>query len=564
MSGRGGVVTFFLFSLIPIILLLLILSDRLCFEASVDVDEVKGGLGDNDKGYTEDDGDWLIWAFRVEPKTLNPYSSNSDVYSRWITVPYIFEPLLVYDFDELVLKPWLAESFGVSSDGLEITFRLRDDIYFSDGLAVTADDVIFTYQTAVNPQVATANIADLLFCVEKAVKVNQREVKFVLKKPYFKALENLSFWSSGILPKHIYEFSDGREFNKRISKPVGSGPFVFEKWLTGREIVLRRNENYWFDKPKLEKIVFKFISNPLACVQSLRSHQVDIMIPEPDQFAELVNDERFNEEFYCLSYWNPGVPFYYIGWNQDTVFFRDKRVRLAMTHIINREQIVSHLLKGHGRIVTGPFYFDSPQNNPEIEPWPYDLDRARQLLNEAGWTDSDDDGVRDKDGVAFRFRFMYASESALYNRLARVLKDEAAKVGIDVIPEPLEWSILFSRLKSRQFDANIAGWAGQIQQDAYHLWHSSQIGNQGSNFVGFSNEKADAIIEKARRTLNETKRSALYHQLHKILHDEQPYTFLFTRPSYRFVDRRFKNVRIRRLGLKYWQWYVPKEQQRYN
>ena len=577
MNGRGGIATFFLFLFLSIVILLqifsMVQSDRL-YEGINRLDEAFKYVGSAresepktsdiiNKEYAGDEGDWLVWGFRVEPKTLNQFSADNDIYSRWITVPYIFEPLLVYDFNDLTMKPWLAESYEISDDGKEITFCLRDDIYFSDGVAVTTDDVIFTYETAINPEVDAANVANLYIDVEKAVKVNNRIVKFFLKRPYFKALENLCFWDFGILPKHVYEFEDAEKFNKRVSDPVGSGPYVFEKWETGRDVVLRRNENYWGQKPKLKRIVYRFISNPVAGIQALRSHKADIVIPEPEQFADLVKDQDFNKQFYCLSYWNPGVPFYYIGWNQDTTFFSDRRVRLAMTHIINRERIVADLLKGHGQVISGPFFVKGSQNDPAIKPWPYDLNRARQLLDEAGWRDTDGDGLRDKDGKPFRFRFMYSNSYALYERLAKLLKDEAAKVGIEVIPDPIEWSILLGKVVNREFEAMVMGWGGDILEDFYQVFHSSQIGNRGNNYVGFNNPQADKLMEQARGTMDKTKRDQLSRQLHAILHREQPYTFLFTRPTFRLVDRRFENVIVHKLGLKYWQWYVPQNEQRY-
>jgi peptide/nickel transport system substrate-binding protein len=323
----------------------------------------------------------------------------------------------------------------------------------------------------------------------------------------------------------------------------------------------------------------------LACIQALRSHQVDIIIPEPEQFADLADDQKFCEQFYRLAYWNPGVPFFYIGWNQNTPFFSDKRVRLAMTYMINREEIVRHLLEGNGQVITGPFYIkgNQPRTNcpsakvPDLdkaesidassisagEPWPYDTAKAVDLLEQAGWIDSDGDGLRDKDETAFRFRFMFSSDSALYNRLARFLKDEMAKAGIEVILDPLEWSVILDRLTNRQFDAYVASWAGDILEDPYKLFHSSQTGNGGCNYVGFSNPQADAIIEQARCTMNDDERNRLYHQLHRILHEEQPFTFLFTRPSFRLVDRRFKNVTIHKMGLNYLEWYVPENEQKY-
>jgi len=280
-------------------------------------------------------------------------------------------------------------------------------------------------------------------------------------------------------------------------------------------------------------------------------------------FVETAADEQFNKEFRSLAYWNPGIPYFYIAWNQATPFFKDRCVRLAMTHIVNRDAIVKHLLKGNAKVITGPFYINSPQNDPNIEPWPYDLERARQLLDQAGWRDTNGDGIRDKDGIPFRFHYSIVSGSVLYERLAKLLKDDAAKAGIEVIVDPVEWSVFIERQNNRQFEAATAGWGGAVMEDPYQIWHSSQIAGRGSNLVGFSNPEADAIMEEARRTLDEEKRIKLYRRFLRILHEEQPYTFLFTRPTFRFLDRRFENVKIHKLGLNELEWYVPKEKQRY-
>ena len=171
--------------------------------------------------------------------------------------------------------------------------------------------------------------------------------------------------------------------------------------------------------------------------------------------------------------------------------------------------------------------------------------------------------MRDKDGTAFRYKFMYSTASTLYDRLAKLLKDEMAKVGIEVIAEPYEWSVVITKVNDRDFEAMVMGWGGDILEDPYQIWHSSQIGNRGSNYVGFNNKETDAIIEEARRTIDDVKRNKLYYRLHRILHEEQPYTFLFTRPTFRLVDRRFENVNIHKMGFNYLEWYVPKEHQRY-
>ena len=185
------------------------------------------------------------------------------------------------------------------------------------------------------------------------------------------------------------------------------------------------------------------------------------------------------------------------------------------------------------------------------------------MLDEAGWRDTDGDGIRDKNGVAFRFRYMIVSGTVLHEQIAKLVKDFAANVGIEVVPDPYEWSVFINRVQNRLFEATNLAWSGAVQNDPYQIWHSSQIGNHGSNYVGFNIPEADAIIEEARRTMDEKKRNKLYHRFHRILHNEQPYTFVYTRPSQRFLRPRFKNVTIHKLGLNPHEWYVPGDLQKY-
>jgi peptide/nickel transport system substrate-binding protein len=220
-------------------------------------------------------------------------------------------------------------------------------------------------------------------------------------------------------------------------------------------------------------------------------------------------------------------------------------------------------LKGLGRKVTGPFYLYGKQNNPAIKPWPYDPNRAKQLLDEAGWIDTNSDGIRDKNGTPFRFKFMIVSGYDLHERIAKLLKDSAAKIGIEIILDPYEWSVFQEKLTKRSFDATTLSWGGVVQADPYQIWHSSQIEGRGSNRVGFNNKEADAIIENARLTLDEDERNKLYHRFHEILHEEQPYTFVCTRPWLFLLDRRFQNVKVHKLGLDLDEWYVPLEKQKY-
>ena len=224
------------------------------------------------------------------------------------------------------------------------------------------------------------------------------------------------------------------------------------------------------------------------------------------------------------------------------------------------KEILDKLLFGLGEIVTGPFYIFGKANDPGIQPWPYDPERARQLLKEAGWIDRDGDGILDRDGKKFSFTFTISSGSKFAERLVSILKEDFARAGIEMDINRYEWAVYLDKIQSRNFDATSLGWSDpDFQDDPYQIWHSSQI-RGGSNYIGFSNKEADRIIEAARTEFNEAKRNRMYHRFHRILHDEQPYTFMYTSPALAVVSRRFTNVKVHTRGMNYLEWKVRKPQ----
>lgn len=582
MNGRSGIFKFFIFLFLLVIILFQVLSmiqaDRLYDRLDSLIKHVSSaqrprpttfGAGSERKtdelaidDYVGDEGDWLVRCLTAEPATLNEIVEGASWATRWIMLGNIFESMIEYKPDAFEFRGRLAEEFSISQDGLEIYFKLRDDICFSDGEPVTTDDVIFTFETITDPKVDAAGYANYFADVERYEKINDREIKFYMKKVYFLSLGFLG--GMPIHPKHVYEYSNAEQFNNRRTNPVGSGPYVFEKWDVGSQVILNRNENYWGEKPKVKKLVFRFITNDTAALQALQAGEVDYLRPLPEQFSEKENDEQFRKDFYCLSYWDAGnTGYFWIGWNEARPFFADRRVRVALTELIDRQAIKEHILRNpEAQIPTGPFYIYGPQSDPNIKPWPYDPENAKKLLDEAGWVDSDEDGVRDKDGVPFRFRYMIVSGAQLHEQMGKLVKDSLAKAGIDVIVDPYEWSVFTQRVLDRDFDALNMAWGGDIESDPYQIWHSSQI-EKGSNYVRFNNPEADRLIEQSRQTLDPQKRNALYHRFHRIIHEEQPYTFIYTRPEQRFLQRRFQNVIIHKLGIDEREWYVPKDKQKY-
>ena len=323
---------------------------------------------------------------------------------------------------------------------------------------------------------------------------------------------------------------------------VGCGPWIFDSWEKGKEIKFRRNEAYYAPKPYLVRRTFKVLKEPTARLQALRNGEIDDMGLLPEQWVNQISDKSFADKFNKFEY--PARAYSFIGYNLQRDLFKDKRVRLALTHLVNRERILKEVYFGLGRIVSGPFYIDSSSYDQSIKPWPFDVDKAKAMLAEAGWKDGGD-GVLQKDGKKFEFTYMTISGNKIPEQIALIVQNDFAKAGIVVHINPVEWSIYTERLDARNFDICQLGWAMDWADDPYQLWHSSQVdAPHGSNFVGFRNAEADRIIVEARREFDPAKRAEMYHRFHRLLHEEQPYTFLIAPEALLALDKRFQNAHV--------------------
>ena len=403
------------------------------------------------------DGDWLVRRMPAEPATLNPVTAT-DVYEGMVN-SFIYESLLKRDNRTLELVPFLAQTLDASSDHLSYTFTLRDGLRWGDGMPLTADDVVFTFEIVRDPAVDAPHLRNYYRNLEKVQALDNRTVRFTFSKPYFKSLEMIGGMS--IIPRHIFAKGDFNT-NPHGRSPIGSGPYKFVKWETGKEIVLSRNEDYWGKKPHLKKIVFKIITDETVALQVLKRGEMDLMGLTPVQWTRQTRRRKFTRKFDKLQYYLPGYSF--IGWNMRRPYFSDKRVRRAMTMVLDRESILKNLRYGLGQIVTGNFFYESRDYDKDIKPWPHDPRKAAALMDEAGWTDSDGDGIRDKDGVPFRFEFTIVSGSQFAEQMATILKEELRKVGVDMLIRPLEWALFTEVLDDRSFDAVIMGWSLPVKE----------------------------------------------------------------------------------------------------
>ncbi|MCK8602723.1 peptide-binding protein [Desulfoferrobacter suflitae] len=497
--------------------------------------------------------DWLITHLSAEPATLNPITST-DAYASNIN-DYIYESLLKRDEKTMELVPVLADSWDISADHLTYTFHLKKDIRWQDGHPFTANDILFSFERIRDPKVDSAHLRNYYQDIDRLEVIDDHTVRYHYRIPYFRALE----FCGGIPIVAAHLFSETEDFNQSPigRSPLGTGPFRFLKWDTGKEIVLVRNEQYWGEKPKLERVVFKVITDSTVALQVLKKGGLDLMSLRPIQWVKQTGSERFHKNFRKIKYYLP--TYSYVGWNLRRPMFSDRRVRQAMTMLVNRESILKELLFGLGTIVTGNFYINSPAYNRYIQPYPYDPEGAVALLKAAGWEDHDGDGVLDKDGAPFSFEFLISAGSKFAEQLATIMQENLKQVGIQMGIRKLEWAVFIQNIQQHQFDACTLAWSLSWESDPFQLWHSSQA-EKGSNFVGFKNAEADAIIETARKEFDAAKRNVLFHRFHEIIHEEQPYTFLFTTEALVAVARRFQNVQVYPMGLAPREWWATEQQ----
>ncbi len=540
-------------------------------------------------------GDWLLAHMLSDPEQLNPLTSNDAGASTILS--YIFQSLLTRDPRTLELKPLLAESRPViSEEKLSYTFKIRRDATFQDGRPLTGEDVLFSLKTIKCPLINAPFLRVYYDSVVDARLLDPFTIQFDTKQPYF--LNESVLGGMDVLPRHYYDpdnllkevtvrelsrdggqlsdnvrrFAD--QFNKNYNRrPMGSGPYKFFDWKTGQEVILERNENYWgkekagIDQPFLYLYRFRVINNTDAALVSLKSGGLDFMGLQPLHHLRQTSSNRFQQEFQKFEYFSPGYT--YIGWNNAHPLFQDKRVRQAMTYLTDRKQMVKTVLSGLGQVVDSPIYYFRPEYNKDLISYPYDPKKALSLLREAGWADSDGDGILDKviDGkkIPFRFEIKFNSGNPTRKSVALVLQDELKKHGIAVTVRQLDWTIFLDDVRDHKFDAMILGWAMSVNEpDAFQVWHSSQAANKGSNMISFKDARVDEILAEYRKEFDSSRRNELYREFQRILHEEQPYTFLFIGKSVSAVQRRFQKVEVLPAGgLRPIEWWVPLSSQKY-
>ena len=520
-------------------------------------------------------GDWSVDAFGTNLKTITPLVST-DAYASNIQ-SYVLESLITRNPDNLEWEGLIAKSWKVSEDGLVINFQLRDDVSFSDGESLTAEDVVFTFDFIMTEAIQAPRDRAYLEKI-KNVKANGKyEVVFTFKEPYFEALSLAGGMS--ILPKHFYAtyLKEPQKFNESKGLLLGSGPYKLidpKNWTPDKgNIELVRNERYWGDvQPSYNRILWKIIQNDSARLTTYRNGDIDTYSARPVEYQELKKDAQIIAKSQNFEYMPPVVGYSYIGWNQQRAGkptrFADKRVRQAMTYLTDVSRVIKDVFLDYAEPAVSPFGETSKQHDNALQPYTFNLDKAKALLKEAGYEDRNGDGVlEDMEGKPFEFKLTYLESNEDTKRMVLLLKDLYARAGVRLIPFPQEWPVMLENLDKKDFEAITLGWTSGIETDLYQIFHSNQAISNGDNYISYKNPELDKLIVEARRTVDEGKRMPLWQQAERILYEDQPYTFLMRRKSLLFVDKRIHNVLMTKLGLNLgslpMENYVPAAQQKY-
>lgn len=496
--------------------------------------------------------DYLFMRLSTDPLTLNPLLAH-DAYSSSVT-KYLYETLLERDNETTDYKGLLAESWHVSADHLTYRFTLRKGITFIDGHEVDADDVIFSYNRIMDEKNPNIALKSYYKDVKSVRKTGKYSVEFKMSRRYFMTLGFLG--GIYVMPQHIFSKVDfiKNEYNR--SKPIGTGPYKFVEWKTRQKLVLQRNENYWGKKPAIKRIVFRIIEDENVALEGLKKNEIDILNLNPFQWQRKTVSEAFNNDYQKLKYLSSG--YRYIGYNTRIAPFNDKRVREAMVYLVNRDEIKEKLLYDLVEITTGPFWINSKQYNHDLKRRRFNPHRAKELLAQAGYKDTDNDGYLDKNGKRLSFELIVPSGSEFYQQFSAIVKEDMRRYGVDLQILQLQFQAIIDKMQKRQFQAYMLGWSMGLESDPYQLWHSSMI-EKGDNYPGFATAETDRLITTARTEFNEDKRNAMFHRFHEIMYNNQPYTFLFTSYSLVAVNRRFKNIKVYKTGLDILEWQIDKD-----
>lgn len=468
----------------------------------------------------------------AEPPTLNPITSTDVAAAR--VQGYVLDSLMERNEETYAWQPSLAEKVETSADGRTFTFTIRRGAKFHDGKEVTAEDVKFSFDVIFNDEFQAFRRRPYFENIDSATVIAPYTVSFTAKTQYFGNFNAVA--GLPVLPKHVYgDVHKAKKMNKEI---VGSGPYILEQYDKGQKIVLKRNKAWWGNelpewrgKYNFARIVMKFVKEENVALTMLAKGELDFERLTPEAYEKKTEGKEWGTKVFKFQIENKAPKGYgFIGWNLRRPLFQAKNVRLALTHLLNRELMNEKFNFGKALLATGPWHQASEYADPTVKPIPYDPSAALELLHSEGWRDTDHDGILDKEsgGTKVDFAFTLLNANKDFEKYLVLYQDDLAKAGIRMEIKLLEWNTFVTKLDEAQFDAVVLAWSGgSVDLDPKQIWHSSSAVKGGSNFIGYKNPEVDRLIDEARQELDKSKRIPLLQAVYRTIAADAPYAFLF-------------------------------------
>jgi peptide/nickel transport system substrate-binding protein len=421
------------------------------------------------------------------------------------------------------LAPELATSYEFSPDRRTLTFRLRADVRWSDGEPVTAEDVRFSWQAQRSPEVAWA-FADSKDAITDVEVIDPQTARFHFSEVYPYQLVDAN--DGKILPRHLWSqlpFAAWPESADWFRDHIAvTGPFQLGAWQPNQEVVLERNQRYLDPAlPRLDRVRFRVVPDPAAQVEQLLAGSLDFLPSVgPDATVRLA----VAPEVELLVF--PGRQYEYICWNTGRPPFDDPDIRRALTLAIDRQALVDTLWRGYARVAASPILANVWARAKDLAPWPYDPREASRILAAKGFRDVDGDGILERGGHPFRFELTTNSANRVRSDAVVLIQEQLRRVGVDVEPRTLEMQTLTAANLAHGFDATLGGWAVDTTLDLRPYFHSGEA-HGGYNFGSYSNPELDRLLVAVRQVADLEATRPMFDRIQRILHAEQPYTFLW-------------------------------------
>ena len=476
-------------------------------------------------------------------------------------LPGIFHPLLAskttdQDVNKIIfpslmqlnesgeLVPYLAKSYEVSEDGLTLTFHLQENAVWHDNTPVTAEDVAYTIECITDPGftgTAYSKVSSIVGAdeyhngksdhVEGIKVIDEHTISFTLSTTFAPALSNIA--SRNILPKHIWKdipVAEHENHAELMKAPIGCGPYKMTENVEGQYVTLEANESYWDGTPKTPNLVFKVLSVD-SILAELKNGTVNVV-----SVRDLTGDDKASLEKMGYSITSFANNIYrYIGVNLRKPIFQDKALRDALYYALDRESIVSSLLEGNGSVINSPFLPASwaKEDTSRMVARGYDVEKAKEILNEAGYTDNNGDNILESpDGTQLSFTYKIPTDSALTEQVALIVQQCWKEIGINIEIQSYEYGELAQiAIFNHDFDFYTLNCQFGDDPDIFQWWHSSaatdEAGVPSFNFDGYKSETCDKLIEEARTTNDQATRKELCNEAARVIDEDAPMIFLY-------------------------------------